>query len=67
MAVDYARVCASFRQQWSATLESEVGLRTINERINQIAPLVQQARSQAITDVPAVVQLDGPSLWQSSD
>src|SRR5205085_11499335 len=57
-------LCQSLRdlsQQWSATLESEVGLRTINERINQIEPLVQQARSQAITDVPAVVQLDG--IW----
>ena len=48
-------------QQWSATLESQVGLRPINERIHQIEPLVQQARMQPITDVPAVVQLDG--MW----
>jgi hypothetical protein len=48
-------------QQWSATLESRVGLRTINERINQIAPLLEQAHSQAIIDVPAVVQFDG--IW----
>jgi putative transposase len=57
-------LCQSLRdlsQQWSATLESQVGLRTINERINQIEPLVQQAHSQPITDVPAVVQLDG--IW----
>ena len=57
LAVD----CASFRQVWSATLGSSVGLRTINERINQIEPLVQQARSEAITDVPTVVQFDG--IW----
>lgn len=56
-----ATVCASFRQEWSARLDSSVGLRTINERINQIEPLVQQARSESITDVPAVVQFDG--IW----
>jgi putative transposase len=57
-------LCQSLRdlsQQWSATLESSVGLRTINERINQIEPLLQQAHCQPITDVPAVVQLDG--IW----
>jgi putative transposase len=57
-------LCQSLRdlsQQWSAILESQVGLRTINERINQIAPLVQQAHSQPLTEVPAVVQLDG--IW----
>ena len=42
-------------------LGSSVGLRTINERINQIEPLLQQARSEPITDVPAVVQFDG--IW----
>lgn len=57
-------LCQSLRhlsQQWSATLESSVGLRTINERINQIEPLLEQAHSVAITDVPAVVQFDG--IW----
>ncbi len=48
-------------QAWSATLESSVGLRTINERINQIEPLLEQAHSDPITDVPAVVQCDG--IW----
>jgi hypothetical protein len=38
-----------------------VGLRTINERINQIQPLLEQARKEAITDVPTVVQFDG--IW----
>ncbi len=57
-------LCQSLRQlsqQWSAVLGSSVGLRTINERINQLAPLLQQARSESITDVPAVVQFDG--IW----
>src|SRR5947209_3709684 len=57
-------LCQSLRhlsQAWSALLGSSVGLRTINERINQIEPLVQQARSESITDVPAVVQFDG--IW----
>jgi transposase-like protein len=55
------KVCASFRQQWSAVLESSVGLRTINERINQIEPLLRQARSESISEVPPVVQFDG--IW----
>lgn len=57
-------LCQSLRhlsQEWSATLESSVGLRTINERINQIEPLLEQARSAKVTDVPAVVQFDG--IW----
>ena len=56
--------CQSLRQlsqEWSAILESSVGLRTINERINQIEPLLQQAHATPITDVPAVVQCDG--IW----
>jgi hypothetical protein len=56
--------CQSLRQlsqQWSAKLTSSVGLRTINERINQIEPLLQQAHTTPITDVPAVVQFDG--IW----
>ncbi len=57
-------LCQSLRhlsQEWSATLESSVGLRTINERINQLEPLLEQARQERITDVPAVVQFDG--IW----
>src|SRR5207244_11974593 len=59
-------LCQSLRhlnQQWSALLGSSVGLRTINERINQIEPLLRQARSEPISDVPAVVQFDG--IWPS--
>jgi putative transposase len=57
-------LCQSLRdlsQRWSAVLGSSVGLRTLNERINQIEPLVQQAHNEPITDVPTVVQFDG--IW----
>ena len=57
-------LCQSLReisQRWSATVEGSVGLRTLNERINRIEPLVFQARQEPITPVPTVVQLDG--IW----
>lgn len=57
-------VCQSLREiseRWSATVGGSVGLRTINERINQIEPLVRQAQGELITDVPTVIQLDG--IW----
>ena len=57
-------LCQSLRQlshQWSATLQRSVGLRTSNERINHIAPLLEQAHQTRISDVPAVVQFDG--IW----
>src|SRR6266571_5600610 len=57
-------LCQSLRdlsERWSATLGSSVGLRTINERINQIEPLLEQAHQEPITDVPTVVQFDG--IW----
>ena len=38
-----------------------VGLRTLNERINQLEPFVFQTRQEPITQVPTVVQLDG--IW----
>ena len=41
--------------------ESNMGLRTINERINQIEPLIEKMREQAITPGPPVVQFDG--IW----
>ncbi len=55
-------LCHSLRQmseQWSAMLGSSVGLRSINERINQLEPLLEHARSEPIVNVPAVVQFDG--------
>src|SRR5713101_1083095 len=57
-------LCQSLRQlsqQWSAVPGSSVGSRTINDRINQLEPLLRQARSEPIVDVPAVVQFDG--IW----
>ncbi len=49
------------QEKWSATLEGSVGLRTLNERINQIEPLVMSAHTEPIGAVPPVIQLDG--IW----
>jgi putative transposase len=57
-------MCQSLRaigERWSALVGGSVGLRTLNERINQIEPLVLQARQEPITQVPTVMQLDG--IW----
>jgi Transposase, Mutator family len=56
--------CQSLRhlqERWSATVEGSVGLRTLNERINQIEPLAKCAHTEPLTDVPPVIQLDG--IW----
>jgi putative transposase len=56
--------CQSVRdivERWSATIGGSVGLRTINERINQIEPLVKKAHSEAIEEVPEVIHFDG--IW----
>src|SRR5258708_28589149 len=42
---------------------ASVGLRTINERINQLEARLAQVHREPIEDVPAVVQLDG--IWLS--
>jgi putative transposase len=58
--------CESLRQireRWSATIERSVGLRTLNERINQIEPLARCTHTEPLTDVPPVIQLDG--IWVS--
>jgi len=49
------------RERWSATVEGQVGLRTLNERINQIEPLTRCMHTGPLTDVPPVIQLDG--IW----
>ena len=57
-------LCESLRhlsQRWSAVVGGSVGLRTINERINQIEPLLKHAHQSPISDVPPVVQYDG--IW----
>jgi putative transposase len=48
-------------ERWSATIGSSIGLRTINERINQIEPLVHQFHHTPFEQVPEVIQLDG--IW----
>lgn len=56
--------CQSLRQiqeRWSATVGGSVGLRTLNERINQIEPLAKCAHTGPLTDIPPVIQLDG--IW----
>jgi hypothetical protein len=56
--------CQSLREiaeRWSATVGGSVGLRTINERINQIEPLIQKSRKEKIEDVPEVIHFDG--IW----
>jgi putative transposase len=56
--------CQSLRQiqeRWSATVEGSVGLRKLNERINQVERLAQVAHAIPLTDVPPVLQLDG--IW----
>lgn len=51
----------SIVERWSAQAESNVGLRALNERINQIEPLVQKMRQQSLPVAPPVVQFDG--IW----
>src|SRR5260370_16475814 len=46
-------------ERWSATTGNTVGLRTINERINQIGFLAQKYHDKPIDDVPEVIQCDG--------
>src|SRR6266516_1079119 len=50
-------------QEWAATLGASVGLRTINERINQLEARLAQVHREPIGEVPAVVQFDG--IWLS--
>lgn len=56
--------CQSLRQmqeRWSASVEGSVGLRTLNERLNQIEPLARAAHTVSFTEAPPVLQLDG--IW----
>jgi Transposase, Mutator family len=49
------------RKLWSEQVGGNVGLRTINERINQIEPFIEHMRARAFPPSPSVVQLDG--IW----
>lgn len=58
--------CQSLREiaeRWSALVGSSIGLRTINERINQIELLAQQSHNQSREDVPDVIHFDG--IWMT--
>ena len=58
-----ARSLRHLSQEWAATVGASVGLRTINERINQLEARLAHVHREPITDVPAVVQFDG--IWLS--
>ena len=54
--------CQSLREiaeRWGEILGGSVGLRTVNESVNQIKILTQKRHNQHIDDVPDVIQLDG--------
>ena len=48
-------------ERWSEHIDGNVGLRTINERITQIEPLIQHMQETVFPTSPTVVQLDG--IW----
>lgn len=56
-----AQSLRAIRNRWSGELEHPVGLRTINELINQTEQLVHRMREQHFPEAPAVVQCDG--IW----
>lgn len=58
-----SRSLRQLSQEWAATVGASVGLRTINERINQLETRLAQVHREPITEVPAVVQFDG--IWLS--
>lgn len=58
-----SRSLRQLSQEWAATLGASVGLRTLNERINQLEARLAQAHQEPIREVPAVVQFDG--IWLS--
>src|SRR5437763_5870105 len=51
----------ALRNRWSGELDRPVGIRTINELINQVEPLVYRMREQHFPEAPIVVQCDG--IW----
>lgn len=55
-------LCQSLREiteRWGEILGRNVGLRTVNERINQIDSLAKESHKKIFTDVPDVIQFDG--------
>jgi len=51
----------AIKNRWSGELENSVGLRGINELINQVESLVHRMREQHFPEAPTVVQCDG--IW----
>jgi mutator family transposase len=51
----------AIKNRWSGELERSVGLRSINQLINQVEPLVHRMREQRFLEAPIVVQCDG--IW----
>ena len=65
-AIFSSGLCQSLREiseRWGAILGGNVGLRTVNERINHIECLAQKAHKQLIKDAPNIIQLDG--IWMT--
>jgi hypothetical protein len=56
-----SRSLRQLSQEWAATVGASVGLRTINDRINQLEARLAQVHREPISEVPAVVQFDG--IW----
>ena len=56
-----AQSLRAIRNRWSGELERPVGLRTINELINQADQLIHRMREQHFPEAPTVVQCDG--IW----
>jgi putative transposase len=51
----------AIKERWSGHLGSPVGLRTINELINQVEPLLHRMQEKHFPEAPAIVQCDG--IW----
>jgi hypothetical protein len=50
-----SRSLRQLSQEWAVTVGASAGLRTINERINQLEARLSQVHREPISDVPAVV------------
>jgi putative transposase len=57
----FGETLRAIRNRWSGELQHPVGLRTINQIINQVEPLVHRMREQHFPAAPVVVQCDG--IW----
>lgn len=51
----------AIKDRWSGERDRPVGLRRINELINQVEPLIHRMREQQFQEAPMVIQCDG--IW----